>query len=94
MTTATVRFVYGLTSVEPGASILRTDWNTIGNGPYTCKIKRYDLENPTQVYNKLCRSGVLGVTLKLYEGGRHELFNDKCKEESFDDILNFLEKVR
>lgn len=47
MATATVRFVYGLTSTEPGASILRTDWNTIGNGPYTCKIKRYDLEAPT-----------------------------------------------
>ena len=47
MATATVRFVYSLSSVEPGASILRTDWNTIGQGPYTCKIKRYDLESPT-----------------------------------------------
>lgn len=33
------------------------------------------------------------ATLKLYEGGYHELQNDFCKEELFSDILNWIKKV-
>lgn len=29
-------------------------------------------------------------TLKLYEGGYHELFNDECREEFFSDLLEWL----
>ncbi|MFP6615955.1 MAG: alpha/beta hydrolase [Candidatus Hydrogenedentota bacterium] len=29
-------------------------------------------------------------TLKLYDGGYHELFNDECKEEFFSDLLGWL----
>ena len=30
------------------------------------------------------------ATLKLYEGGYHELQNDLCKEEMLEDVLNWL----
>ena len=29
-------------------------------------------------------------TLKLYDGGYHELFNDVCKEEFFSDFFDWL----
>ena len=42
------------------------------------------------VYKHLLVSGCADLTLKLYEGARHELFNETCKEECFLDIFNFL----
>lgn len=42
------------------------------------------------VYRKLKASGQKGVTLKLYEGCRHEIHNDTCKNEVINDILSFL----
>ena len=30
------------------------------------------------------------ASLKLYEGGYHELHNDLCKEELFQDIIDWL----
>ncbi|MDG2194826.1 MAG: lysophospholipase [Polaribacter sp.] len=32
------------------------------------------------------------TTLKLYEGGYHELHNDLCKEEMLTDVVNWLKK--
>ncbi|CAL2059361.1 lysophospholipase [Tenacibaculum sp. 190524A05c] len=32
------------------------------------------------------------VTLKLYEGGYHELHNDLCKEEAVNDIISWLNR--
>lgn len=44
------------------------------------------------VYKHLLVSGCTDLTLKLYEGARHELFNETCREECFADILDFLNK--
>lgn len=34
------------------------------------------------------------VALKLYKNCRHEIHNDSCKEEMFNDILKFIRKVQ
>jgi alpha-beta hydrolase superfamily lysophospholipase len=36
-------------------------------------------------------NGVSNVTLKIYEGARHELFNETNADEVFRDILAWLE---
>ena len=41
------------------------------------------------VYNKLKTSGAT-ATLKLYEGCRHEILNDTCRDEVTGDILDFI----
>ena len=45
-----------------------------------------------EVYNKLKKSGAEDVTIHLYENCRHEIHNDSCKEESRNDILEFIIK--
>ncbi len=45
-----------------------------------------------EVYNKLKKSGAEDVTIHLYENCRHEIHNDSCKEESRNDILEFIVK--
>ena len=42
------------------------------------------------VYNKLSVSGA-NVSLKMYEGARHELFNETNREEVFRDIISWLD---
>ena len=37
-------------------------------------------------------AGLEDVTLKLYNGARHELIGDFCKEEVYSDILNWIRK--
>ena len=46
----------------------------------------------TYVYKHLLLAGVSDVRLRLYEGGRHELFRDTCRTEVFRDIINFVEE--
>ena len=36
-------------------------------------------------------SGVSDVSLKLYEGARHELFNETNRDEVFADMLTWIE---
>lgn len=43
----------------------------------------------TRVYNKLKAAGVKDVTLKLYNGCRHEIHNDSCKDQVINDISEF-----
>lgn len=43
----------------------------------------------TRVYNKLKAAGVKDVTLKLYNGFRHEIHNDSCKDQVINDISEF-----
>lgn len=43
-----------------------------------------------EVYDGLVAAGVKNVTLKLYEGARHELFNETNRHETFLDILEWL----
>lgn len=48
-------------------------------------------KGPKYVYKHLLLSGSVATDIKLYEGARHELFNEICREEAFSDILKFLE---
>ena len=45
---------------------------------------------PKYVYKHLLMRGVNDVGIKLYSGARHELFNETCKEEVFDDLTAWL----
>lgn len=45
----------------------------------------------TKVYERLKAAGVKDVTLKLYDGCRHEIHNDTCKDEVIKDIADFLD---
>ncbi len=50
-------------------------------------------EGVTAVYESLVDAEVNNITLKLYEGARHELVNEINKEEVFDDINEWCDKV-
>ena len=41
---------------------------------------------------KFEEAGIKDVSVNLYEGARHEILNDDCKERVQNDILNFIEK--
>lgn len=43
-----------------------------------------------KVYNKLKDNDVKNVSLKIYEGARHEILNEINKEEVYEDILEFI----
>lgn len=44
------------------------------------------------VYNRLKAAGIQDVSLKFYDGYRHEILNEACKDEVISDILRFIEK--
>ncbi len=44
-----------------------------------------------QVFENYRKAGVEDITLKLYDGGRHEMLNELNKEEVYTDILNWIE---
>lgn len=50
-------------------------------------------KGPSYVYKHLVMVGISDVTLRLYDGARHELFNETCREEVFSDITNWLSGV-
>lgn len=41
-------------------------------------------------YNNFLKAGMKDVTMKLYEGGRHEMLNEINNQEVYADILNWL----
>ncbi len=41
----------------------------------------------TRAYNSFRRAGVRDVRMKLYPGARHEILNDVCRQEVYDDLL-------
>ena len=45
------------------------------------------------VYDRMKAAGVKDVTLKIYEGGRHEMLNETVKETVYDDILSWVNRV-
>lgn len=47
-----------------------------------------------RVYSELYKRGVKDLSLKLYPGARHELFNELNSEEIFGDIVAWLSGVR
>lgn len=50
-------------------------------------------KGPRYVYKQLMINGVDNVTLKMYEGARHELFNETNSDEVFADILEWINGV-
>ena len=48
-------------------------------------------KGPTYVYKHLLIERCSNVTLKLYEGARHELFNETNREEVFADLVGWLD---
>lgn len=48
-------------------------------------------KGPEYVYSQLLMRGRDNVTLKSYEGARHELFNETNREEVFDYLLGWLD---
>lgn len=43
-----------------------------------------------KVANKYIKAGIKDLTLKLYEGGRHEMLNETNKNEVEQDVINWL----
>lgn len=50
-------------------------------------------KDPKYIYDKLVKCGVSNVQLKMYEGARHELFNESCRNEVFGDMKTWLSGV-
>jgi alpha-beta hydrolase superfamily lysophospholipase len=50
-------------------------------------------KGPTYVYKKLLMERLSRVSLKLYEGARHELFNETNRDEVCRDLLAWLDGV-
>ncbi len=48
-------------------------------------------KGPKEVYEKFIKAGIKDVTLKLYEGGRHEMLNEINREEVYQMILDWLD---
>lgn len=44
-------------------------------------------------YESLRNAGVQNITLKLYEGGRHELLNETNRDEVMNDIYQWIEET-
>ena len=51
-------------------------------------------KGPDYVYKHLLLEGCSNVEMKMYEGARHELFNEtkECREEVFCDLVKWIEK--
>ena len=47
-------------------------------------------EGPKYVYKHLLVRGVADLKLKMYDGARHELFNESNREDVFADIAAWL----
>lgn len=46
-------------------------------------------KGPTEISEKLQQRGLSDVTLKLYEGARHEILNDFCRKKTYKDIIDW-----
>ena len=44
----------------------------------------------TKVYSRYKRAGVEDVSLTLYRGARHEILNDICAPQVYEDVLQFI----
>lgn len=47
-------------------------------------------KGPTEIYNKLIKTGHTDVTLKLWEGDRHEVLNELDKEKVIKELLEWV----
>ena len=51
-------------------------------------------KGPDYVYKHLMIAGCKSVEMKLYDGARHELFNETNRDEVFSDLVAWLEKIK
>ena len=51
-------------------------------------------KGPDYVYKQLMISGCKNVDMKIYEGARHELFNETNREEVFSDLAGWLNGIK
>jgi alpha-beta hydrolase superfamily lysophospholipase len=50
-------------------------------------------KGPEYIYKRLLVSGAEDISFKIYEGARHELFNETCREQVFADIAKWLDET-
>jgi alpha-beta hydrolase superfamily lysophospholipase len=46
-----------------------------------------------KLYDKLVANGNEDVSMTLYENARHEIINDNCSPQVFEDIKDFLDDI-
>lgn len=46
----------------------------------------------TKIYETLRKAGARDLTIKLYEGARHEILNETCRDTVYRDILSWMTK--
>ncbi len=51
-------------------------------------------KGPREIYKRLMIKGCTSLELKMYEGARHELFNETNREEVFADLVNFMDGAK
>ncbi len=50
-------------------------------------------EGVKKAYQMFLKAGMKNVSMKLYPGYRHEILNEACKEEVYDDVYKFIKSV-
>ena len=56
------------------------------------RANRLDPEGIRAVHRAYLAAGLTNVELKLYPNGRHELLNDRFRDEVRDDLLDWLNR--
>ena len=53
-------------------------------------------EGVRKVFSRIVGAEVSSVRCEIYEGGRHELFNEspEIKEKAFSDVIDFVNEVK
>ena len=47
-----------------------------------------------RVYERFKKSGIKNVSLKLYEGDRHEILNETDRRQVYEDLYRWMERLR
>ena len=50
-------------------------------------------KGPRTVYQRLAKEGVSPIELKMYNGARHELFNERCSEEFYAHLEGWIKNT-
>lgn len=45
-----------------------------------------------KIYGQYREAGIKDVTLKLYEGDRHEILNEQDRQQVYEDIWKWMEE--
>ena len=47
-----------------------------------------------KVYNLFLEAGMKNVSVKLYEGDRHEILNEDDRQQVYNDVLGWIESLK